>query len=116
MPLPSYLLEQPQITPIDAVARRISRLGVEAIIRRVGQTISVQGVDQFEATDEALTKTFKILCDHADLSRLTIEIKIPELFSALVTRLEASGFHIIATVGDEDEGGSHTLMRRSARH
>lgn len=114
MPLPSYLLEQPQLDATDAVGRRIQRLGVDAVIERRGTTLTLRRLDPFAASGEAIAKAIRILCEHADAARFSIEVKVPEIFSSLVSILTPRGFRIAALAGDDDEAGAHYLLRRSA--
>lgn len=114
MPLPAYLTQQPDINPIEAVSRRIQRLGFDVSLARRGRTIMLSGVESDDLGHDTARKAIKIACDHADINKLTIEAVIPAIQCNVVTDYQSLGFRIVLETDEEHEQGPHCLLRRAA--
>lgn len=114
MPLPTYLTKQPEITPTEAVARRMRRLGFEVTMTRKGRTILLSGVESDDQGHDTARKAIRIACEHADTERLSIETAIPSIHGGVVVDFEALGFRVVMETDEEHERGAHCLLRRAA--
>lgn len=114
MPLPAYLTQQPDITPTEAVARRMRRLGMTVTMTRRGRTILLSGLDSDDAGHENARRAIRIACEHADIERLTLETAVPAIQANIVDDYEANGFRVVIETDEEHEQGAHCLLRRAA--
>jgi GNAT superfamily N-acetyltransferase len=114
MPLPAYLTQQPEITPTEAIARRIGRMGFEVTVTRKGQTLQLFGVDSDAQGHATARKAIRTICEFADSNRLTIEAAVPAIFGGVVVDYEANGFNVVFETDDNHEQGAHCLLRRAA--
>lgn len=114
MPLPKYLTQQPDISPTEAVARRMRRLGLTVTMERKGRTILLSGLESDDVGHETARRAIRIACEHADAERLTIETAVPLVESAIVSDYEVNGFRVVMETDEEHEQGAHCLLRRAA--
>lgn len=113
MPLPAYMLQQPQTNPIDTVARRVAAHGVDMQITRKGKTILVRNMDA--PTIEAAQTALRIVCEYADLNFMVIDAHVPSVLGHLDAAYLANGFLVGFEVEEDDEQGRHHVMRRKPR-
>ncbi len=114
MPLPKYLLEQPNTNPTEVVCRQIQNMGLEAEITRTGSTVTVHNLE-IDPNDNSLAdRAIRLLVNHADANTLSIDAIVLPVQGNIICHLEAVGFTIHAEAANDDEG-AHTLLRRSAR-
>jgi len=114
MPLPKYLTQQPDITPTEAVARRMRRLGLTVTMERKGRTILLSGLESEDVGHDTARKAIRMACEHADAEKLSIETAVPLVESAIVTDYEINGFRVVMETDEEHEQGAHCLLRRAA--
>lgn len=113
MPLPAYLTENPEITPLKALENRLKRLGRNVSLKRQGCVVHIDSI----ATDlqrENVGKAIGMACQHADGHRLTLQAKIPTVNANVVTDFEERGFCVVAEADEDDEQGAHYVLRRAA--
>jgi predicted GNAT family N-acyltransferase len=115
MGLPAYMLEQPKTNPIESIAGRMERLGVPVELNRLGAMITMRNLDGEEAGHDVTRKAIRMVCEHADASRVTIEAFIPSVLAGCVGDYESCGFHVVLHADEEDMAGAHYVMRRAAR-
>lgn len=113
MPLPAYMLQQPQTNPIDTLARRVSAHGVEMQITRKGRTILVRNMDA--PSNEAAAKALRIVAEYADMHFLVIDAHVPSVLGHLDPAYVANGFLVGFEAEDDEEHGTHHVMRRKPR-
>lgn len=113
MPLPAYLTQNPEITPLKALENRLRRLGKNVTLVRQGCVVHLDGI----ATDietENVDRAISIACQHADGYRLTLQARIPSIDANVVPSFENRGFQIVAEADENDEHGAHYVLRRAA--
>ncbi len=115
MPIPAHYLEQPRISPTAALVRRIKNIGLDVELGRSGSTLSMRNLDPETASADEIKRAIRLVCEHADASRYTIEALVPAIFGSSVTQYEELGFRIVNQADEEDEDGAHFLLRRSPR-
>lgn len=115
MPLLSYMLEQPNSNPIEILKSRISRLGADVDLSRVGNVIKISALDADHDQHAICKRAIRIVCEHADTARLTVEALVPSVIANTVSDYESCGFNIIMHPNDESEEDAHFILRRAAR-
>ena len=113
MPLPTYMTEQPRIDPVAVLARRIGSFSHAGKIARTGSTIVLQALDCTDAAD--YRRAIRMACDQADSAAWTVEATVPSVLGDSVKHFEAAGFRLIHETDDQDAGGEHVVLRRTAR-
>ena len=113
MPLPSYMTENPKITPLQALENRLRRMGREVSLKRQGCVVHLDGIAQ-DSQDAQISRVLGIACQHADGMRLTLQAKIAAVDANVVPDFEQCGFRIVAETDEDDLEGAHYVLRRAA--
>lgn len=113
MPLPAYMLQQPVITPIEALARRIRSRGVEMEISRKGSTVFIRNMDS--TSSENAEGALRIVAEYADHNGLVVDAHVPSVLGHLDSAYLSNGFLVGFEAEEDEEQGSHHVMRRKPR-
>lgn len=113
MPLPAYMTQNPEVTPLKALENRLRRLGKNVSLIRQGCVVHIDGIAT-DAENGDVDRAIGIACQHADGYRLTLQARIPSIDANVVPSFESRGFQIVAEADEDDEQGAHYVLRRAA--
>lgn len=113
MPLPAYMLQQPETNPIETLSRRVANRGVDMNLQRKGNTLFVRNMDAPTIAEAATA--LRILTEYADLHFLVIDAHVPSVLGHLDGAYVSNGFLVGFEADEDDEHGRHHVMRRKPR-